>query len=181
MPSVCYGENSSYHLYNKQSRHNKMDVRYGKLLVYSSVGSFILCFTFRHSFHSNPSHKMAIHVAGSLFAPMTSVTDQTRAKHEGNFSATTEALNAVAVSSAGVSETHAVQYNALAVNTAAKATASNECYTEGNTRMVHAKAVADGSNYRTLYSPSSAYGPAGPNGATAPYVSPYVSGALHQL
>eukprot|EP01060_Flectonema_neradi_P014372 TRINITY_DN21072_c0_g1_i1.p1 TRINITY_DN21072_c0_g1~~TRINITY_DN21072_c0_g1_i1.p1 ORF type:complete len:144 (+),score=25.13 TRINITY_DN21072_c0_g1_i1:59-433(+) len=123
---------------------------------------------------------MAIHVNGTLFAPMTTATDQTRASHEGNFAATTEALRSVTASRIAAAETHAAELAGLASNTSARAVASGEQFSAGNVQMAHATAVADSNNYRTLYSPSSAYGPAGPNGATASYVSPYVSGALHQ-
>ena len=124
---------------------------------------------------------MTIHVTGTLFAPMTSAVDQTRVSHEGNFAATTDALTAVTVSRIAAAETHAAELNTLEMNTFGKATASSECFLNGNIRMEHAKAMADTNNIRTLYSPSSANGSVGPNGATAPYVSPYVSGSLHQL
>eukprot|EP00755_Sulcionema_specki_P017766 Sspe_Gene.65193::Locus_38605_Transcript_2_2_Confidence_0.667_Length_494::g.65193::m.65193 len=100
-------------------------------------------------------------------------------RHRANFAASTAEQAAVDHRRAVIASADAADWSLRAADTARCEANAWAVSRAGDHRMAYSTAVANEGNYRTLYSPSSAYGPVGPLGATAPYVSPYVAGVLH--
>ena len=123
---------------------------------------------------------MSVHIPGSLFTSASGNSDVTLAAHEGNFSAANAQLAVIERGMAEAATSDRVLYEGCRARTSESEAVARNAFLNGNTRMLHATSIADTSNYRTLYSPSSGYGPNGPIGATAPFTSPYVQGYLHQ-
>eukprot|EP01064_Diplonema_japonicum_P007407 TRINITY_DN15023_c0_g1_i2.p1 TRINITY_DN15023_c0_g1~~TRINITY_DN15023_c0_g1_i2.p1 ORF type:complete len:125 (+),score=28.84 TRINITY_DN15023_c0_g1_i2:44-418(+) len=123
---------------------------------------------------------MSIYVAGGLFGGQVASQDATLAMHGSNFGAASAQLAMIDNMKAETAAADAALYGSYAGNTAQAVENARETHILAHANMTAATTLADQSNYRTLYSPSSACGPVGPLGATAPFVTPYVAGYLHQ-
>ena len=123
---------------------------------------------------------MSVHIPGSLFVDASANSDATLANHGSNFAAANAQLAGIERGMAEAATSDRVMYEGCRARTAEAEGVAKNAFLNGNTRMLHATSIADTSNYRTLYSPSSAYGPTGPIGSTAAFTSPYVQGYLHQ-
>eukprot|EP01061_Rhynchopus_euleeides_P003218 TRINITY_DN12490_c0_g1_i1.p1 TRINITY_DN12490_c0_g1~~TRINITY_DN12490_c0_g1_i1.p1 ORF type:complete len:125 (+),score=43.99 TRINITY_DN12490_c0_g1_i1:78-452(+) len=123
---------------------------------------------------------MSVHIPGSLLTSPTTSYDVTLGNHATNFSAANAQLAGIEQGMAEAATADRIMYEGCVARTAEAAAIAKNAHANANTRMLHATSIADTSNYRTLFSPSSAYGPAGPFGATAPITTPYVQGYLHQ-
>ncbi|KAJ9450697.1 hypothetical protein DIPPA_28614 [Diplonema papillatum] len=122
---------------------------------------------------------MSIFVPGSLF-PHAEAVDTTLALHTANFDSANAAIASVENGMVAAAAADAAAYEVLKANTFQAGLDARSAQMQGDYNMQLATAIADSNNYHTLFSPSSAYGPIGPAGATAGYTSPYVSGILHQ-
>eukprot|EP00754_Rhynchopus_humris_P002056 Rhum_TRINITY_DN11156_c0_g1::Rhum_TRINITY_DN11156_c0_g1_i1::g.42741::m.42741 len=123
---------------------------------------------------------MSIHINGTVFADPATTYDVNQGRHGANFAAANAQLAGIEEAQAHAAAADATLYAGCVSRTAQATANANTAFATANSQMAAAKSIADTSNYRTLYSPSSAYGPVGPCGATAPFTSPYVAGYLHQ-